>query len=228
MRIFQARFIIPGSIILLLLIAGGVYLFLAGKSNHYFLVSYKQDIHDGLPVLIENIKAGEVDWVERMGSDQDAFLVRFNLEKEFSIPANSDIEIRSDRAGRSASIRISIRASRDYFAAGDTLWLNDQVNGIDASLPADKLADGNLVYRIQLFALKQELPAGTPALKKIKELHVVKEGDTFKYFSGNVRTLKDAKVLRKELVAGGIKDAFIVPFLGEKRISIEQALKYEN
>lgn len=228
MRFFQAKIILPVASILLLSIVGVVYLFFFPEPNHYHLITYKADIREGLPVYIENTRAGEIEWVRPVNEEQKTYIARFKLSDEVSIPVNSVVEVQNDDSGNSAGILIHVMASRTYFEIGDTIWLDGALELPKVETTGSGHKEDTLYYSVQLFVLTKELPANAEALKHLDEFYVKKEGETYKYFSGKLKTLAEAKMRRKELVAGGIKDAFIVPFLNEERISIEQALKYEN
>ncbi len=54
------------------------------------------------------------------------------------------------------------------------------------------------------------------------------ENNIYKYTIGSEDTLEDVKELRKLAVKNGYKDAFIIAFLKNKKVSISSAVEYQN
>ena len=54
------------------------------------------------------------------------------------------------------------------------------------------------------------------------------ENNIYKYTIGSEYTLEDVKELRKLAVKNGYKDAFIIAFLKNKKVSISSAVEYQN
>jgi N-acetylmuramoyl-L-alanine amidase len=78
-------------------------------------------------------------------------------------------------------------------------------------------------YRIQFASYKKER---TPDFKKFRGLPDIKmyEHDgMYKYTTGNDTSLQQANKLKEELIKKGFTDIFVVAFLNEQRIPIEEA-----
>ncbi len=78
-------------------------------------------------------------------------------------------------------------------------------------------------FRIQIFSARQPLKAGDPAFKGLKNCRYTKAGEWYKYTYGNETDYQKIKQLRQELSAK-FKDCFIVAFLGDKQITVKEAL----
>lgn len=99
--------------------------------------------------------------------------------------------------------------------------------------PASDLASADLIYKIQIGAFSRGIPNYLkPMFKKISllrkvETYIDEKGVTV-YTTGNLTNLADALVLQKQVRQEGAEDAYIVPFLKGKRITLEQAKEIEG
>ena len=55
------------------------------------------------------------------------------------------------------------------------------------------------------------------------DIRTYEHDGSFKYTTGDFKTLEEASALKATLRNNGYKDTFVVPFLNEKRISLEEA-----
>lgn len=78
-------------------------------------------------------------------------------------------------------------------------------------------------YRVQFALSPTEKPVNSPEFKGIDNVKCYKHNNMFKYTTGDLPDLESALKLRQAMVEKGYKDAFVVPFLDEKRITIEEA-----
>lgn len=78
-------------------------------------------------------------------------------------------------------------------------------------------------YRVQFALYPDEKPLDSPEFKGIEKVKYYRHNNMFKYTAGDEPNLEGAMKLRQDMVAKGYKDAFVVPFLNEKRITIEEA-----
>ncbi|MCK5730728.1 MAG: hypothetical protein KAH68_06620 [Draconibacterium sp.] len=88
--------------------------------------------------------------------------------------------------------------------------------------------DNELIYKIQIGAYSRGLPSYTKQLfdklsfiRKI-ENYTDKKGVVV-YTTGNLINYDDALIMKNQVRQEGIKDAYIVPYLNGKRITLEQA-----
>lgn len=89
--------------------------------------------------------------------------------------------------------------------------------------PAVEKAPPNVHFRVQFASYKKEKSPGFRKFKGLKDVRVYEHDGYYKYTSGNEKTLEKASEVRSALLDMGYKDAFIVAFLDERRISLEEA-----
>ncbi|MBQ9638311.1 MAG: N-acetylmuramoyl-L-alanine amidase [Bacteroidales bacterium] len=80
-----------------------------------------------------------------------------------------------------------------------------------------------IAYRVQFLVSEKELKPEDKALKGVTGYRVYKQDGTFRYTMGNEPTVARAKNVQSEMRSKGFKDAFIIAFQGEKRITIQEA-----
>jgi hypothetical protein len=86
---------------------------------------------------------------------------------------------------------------------------------------------GRIVYRIQISTSSSEIPSAD--LKKRlginpgEMLKVIKTGGVYKYQVGSFTDYDSAVLMNKQLIAKGIKDAFIVAYNGDNQIRVNKA-----
>ena len=88
---------------------------------------------------------------------------------------------------------------------------------------ASGVANNKVQYRVQFASYPSEKPVSLPEFSGLKDVWMYRQDATFKYTAGNFKTLKEASDYRAEVVRLGFKDAFVVPFLNDKRISPQEA-----
>jgi len=89
----------------------------------------------------------------------------------------------------------------------------------------DKILNNKPVYRIQIASSDKLLKEGNPVFKGQKNIwHYMHKG-VYKFTAGECSSMEEALDLQKKLMSKGFKDAFVVPFLGNDRISLEEAKK---
>ena len=233
MKFFQTKFIVPLAIVvLLLLVLIGYFLFMH-KTNEYFIISdHHTNLREGSPVHIENELAGKIEEVVSFSDTQARQIIKFSLSTDYSIPANSSFQLVNEKNGDQGFINIHVLASKYYYQPGDTIYLLNVVSDNDTAEPGvEKDRDGvqdKVVYKIQLAASKSKIPMDSSGFKGIDDIYELFVDGIYKYYTGNVESLTEAKKLRESIVEKGITDAFVVPFMNGERISIGQAVNYEK
>jgi N-acetylmuramoyl-L-alanine amidase len=81
-----------------------------------------------------------------------------------------------------------------------------------------------LKFRVQFMISVNEIPLDRSDLKDIPNLKTYVQDQMFKYTAGDESTPKEADQVRQLLNRKGYKDAFVLPFLNEKRITMKEAL----
>jgi N-acetylmuramoyl-L-alanine amidase len=85
--------------------------------------------------------------------------------------------------------------------------------------------DEKLSYRVQITAEAREIPTSAPKFAKFSNVTMYRHGGMYKYTVGNEADLPSAHRLLAEVIAKGVKDAFIVIFRGGERIPQTEADK---
>lgn len=98
---------------------------------------------------------------------------------------------------------------------------------------AAEAGSADLVYKIQIGAFSRGIPNYLqPMFKKISLLRKVEnytdEKGVTVYTTGNLTKLDDALLMQKQVRQEGAEDAYIVPFLKGKRITLELAKEIEG
>ncbi len=90
-------------------------------------------------------------------------------------------------------------------------------------------AGGQLHFCIQLAASATPSDLNTHTFKNLGyKVEEVKEDGRYKYQIRNLPTYEQAHLIRQKVITGGFPGAFIVAYQGERRISIEEALRLSN
>ena len=82
---------------------------------------------------------------------------------------------------------------------------------------------GDLTFGVQILISPSRIAKGSTKFKGLKNVREEKEKGMYKYVSGDVKTMNDAIALQDEMREKGFKDAFVVAYLDDKRISIKEA-----
>ncbi len=100
---------------------------------------------------------------------------------------------------------------------------------MDIETPAGNQPEmDELVYKIQIGAYSKKLPSYIDQqFKKLALLrkidHYTDENGVTVYTTGNLTNLEDAVKMQNQVRQEGIRDAFVVPYFNEKRITLKQA-----
>lgn len=91
-------------------------------------------------------------------------------------------------------------------------------------------ASDEVIYKVQLGSFTSAVPARTKALfDKISKIRTIEtftaEDGATVYTTGQMKTFEDALALQNQVRLEGIKDAFVIAILNEKRISLPEAKK---
>ena len=88
----------------------------------------------------------------------------------------------------------------------------------------NKMVAGKPVFKLQIRASATELKTNSAEFKGLKNIEMFREAGMYKYTVGNDVDLKKIQQLKREL-NGKFPDSFIIAFLGDKKISVNDALK---
>ncbi|MCF6356192.1 MAG: hypothetical protein L3J54_00175 [Draconibacterium sp.] len=102
----------------------------------------------------------------------------------------------------------------------------------EKSTSTNKQSKNDLIYKIQIGAYSRGLPSYTKKLfNKLSLIRKIEkytdEKGVVVYTTGNLTNYEDALKMKSQVRQEGIKDAYIVPYLKGKRITLEQAKKLQ-
>jgi len=82
---------------------------------------------------------------------------------------------------------------------------------------------GRVSFRVQFAMYPDSKPVDSKIFEGIEDVKMYVHSGSFKYTSGDFGSMEEALQRRKQLVARGYKDAFVVAFKGIERITNEEA-----
>jgi N-acetylmuramoyl-L-alanine amidase len=83
----------------------------------------------------------------------------------------------------------------------------------------------DVFFRVQFLLSKTKIPENSSKFKGLSDISFYEQNGVFKYTSGNFKTLEDALSCQKNVQEKGFKDAFVVAFQNEVRITLVEAAK---
>lgn len=113
---------------------------------------------------------------------------------------------------------------------------NPLVQPSDTTVKEEKKTDAHIErvnrtdvrFKVQFMSLPRRLPKEDITFKDIPDIDIIEFNGIFRYNAGNETTLESAQNIKKILVDKGYKDAYVVAYRGEERISVKEALEYIN
>ena len=81
-------------------------------------------------------------------------------------------------------------------------------------------------FRVQFSSSSKKMPVNLPEFKGLDDVRFYFQNGIYKYTSGNFKALKEAVDYQHIVQNKGFKDAFVVAFLNEERISPSESVKY--
>ncbi len=83
----------------------------------------------------------------------------------------------------------------------------------------------NISFRVQIATASVKKPLDSPEFSILKEVDYYFHEGLYKYTVGNANTLEAAAKIQEEVQKAGFKDAFVVAFFNEERISPSEAIR---
>ena len=80
-----------------------------------------------------------------------------------------------------------------------------------------------MVFKIQIANSSQKISLNTSKFTALKSVEEVIDDKTFKYYTGNFKTIDEAFEEQRRLRKNGFKDAFTVAFSNGKKINLNEA-----
>ncbi|MCK9616806.1 MAG: N-acetylmuramoyl-L-alanine amidase [Lentimicrobiaceae bacterium] len=88
-----------------------------------------------------------------------------------------------------------------------------------------KTPDKTVYFRIQFTTSPGEKPLTSPEFGKLQDVKMYFHNGLYKFTTGNETAFSEAVHLLKKIKATGFKDAFIVAFINEERVTITEKMK---
>jgi len=109
--------------------------------------------------------------------------------------------------------------------------INNRITKPAAKVPSVKSDSVSIVkedtevvsFRVQFALYSEAKPVNSKIFSGIDNVKMYYHGGSYKYTSGNFSTMEAALQWRKEMIAKGYKDAFVVAFKGKERITNDEA-----
>ena len=83
-------------------------------------------------------------------------------------------------------------------------------------------------FRVQFASYKKKRALDYRKFRGLSDIIMFRQDGLYKYTSGNFTSFKDASLLKTEMHEKGFKDAFIVAFLDDEKISIKEAKELQE
>ncbi len=118
-----------------------------------------------------------------------------------------------------------VRENVDTLAAGKSITDNSKntVNSRLGNAPTKPDSPEVVSFRVQFALYSKAKPVDSKLFSGIDDLKMYYHGGSYKYTSGDFNTMEDALQRRKEMITKGYKDAFVVAFKGDERITNDEA-----
>ena len=78
-------------------------------------------------------------------------------------------------------------------------------------------------YRVQFASYRRERSLDFRKFRGLKDVKVYEHDDQYKYTTGNTINMEEAISMKNKLIREGYKDAFVVAFVNEERVSLDKA-----
>jgi|GEM_PF-44236 hypothetical protein len=91
------------------------------------------------------------------------------------------------------------------------------------SIKTDPTKNNNVVFRIQILTSLKQISMSSEKFSGLPEIWMYQDQGLFKYTAGKASTINELNGLLDDTKKKGFTNAFIVAFLGDKRISIAEA-----
>lgn len=80
-----------------------------------------------------------------------------------------------------------------------------------------------VIFKVQIASSAKKLPMNSDKFRGLDYLVEYMDGSSYKYVAGNEKSMESATALQKKIKDQGYKDAFVVAFYNEKRITLAEA-----
>lgn len=182
-----------------------------GVKQAGFLVLWKTSMPS---VLIETGFLTNAEEEKYLGSQKGQDQIAFAIYKAFK---NYKAELEEYDAGPENEVRPRITEEQvEVFDQHITQPTNDSIK--IKTQPIEQ----NIVFKIQIANSSKKIPLNSTKFIAAKGVEEIEEDKTFKYLTGNFKTIDEAFAEQRRLRKEGFKDAFTVAFVNGKKTSMKE------
>ena len=182
-----------------------------GVKQAGFLVLWKTSMPS---VLIETGFLTNAEEEKYLGSQKGQDQIAFAIYKAFK---NYKAELEEYDAGPENEVRPRITEEQvEVFDQHITQPTNDSIKLKTLQI------EQNIVFKIQIANSSKKIPLNSTKFVAAKGVEEIEEDKTFKYLTGNFKTIDEAFAEQRRLRKEGFKDAFTVAFVNGKKTSMKE------
>lgn len=182
-----------------------------GVKQAGFLVLWKTSMPS---VLIETGFLTNAEEEKYLGSQIGQDQIAFAIYKAFK---NYKAEVEEYDAGPENEVRPRITEEQvEVFDQHITQPTNDSIKLKTLQI------EQNIVFKIQIANSSKKIPLNSTKFIAAKGVEEIEEDKTFKYLTGNFKTIDEAFAEQRRLRKEGFKDAFTVAFVNGKKTSMKE------
>ena len=183
-----------------------------GVKQAGFLVLWKTSMPS---VLIETGFLTNAEEEKYLGSQKGQDQIAFAIYKAFK---NYKAEVEGYDAGPENEIRP--RISEEQVEAIEQHIHQQEKDTIKSVV---NQPENKILFKIQIANSSKKIPLNSPKFASVKNVEELVEDKTFKYLTGNFKTMEEAFDEQRRLRKQGFEDAFTVAFINGKKSSMKEA-----
>ncbi|MFN4930100.1 MAG: N-acetylmuramoyl-L-alanine amidase [Bacteroidota bacterium] len=183
-----------------------------GVKQAGFLVLWKTSMPS---VLIETGFLTNAEEEKYLGSQKGQDQIAFAIYKAFK---NYKAEVEGYDAGPENEIRP--RISEEQVEAIEQHIHQQEKDTIKSIV---NQPENKILFKIQIANSSKKIPLNSPKFANVKNVEELVEDKTFKYLTGNFKTMEEAFDEQRRLRKQGFEDAFTVAFINGKKSSMKEA-----
>ncbi|MFN4811376.1 MAG: N-acetylmuramoyl-L-alanine amidase [Bacteroidota bacterium] len=183
-----------------------------GVKQAGFLVLWKTSMPS---VLIETGFLTNAEEEKYLGSQKGQDQIAFAIYKAFK---NYKAEVEGYDAGPENEIRP--RISEEQVEAIEQHIHQQEKDTIKSIV---NQPENKILFKIQIANSSKKIPLNSPKFGSVKNVEELLEDKTFKYLTGNFKTMEEAFDEQRRLRKQGFEDAFTVAFINGKKSSMKEA-----
>ena len=183
-----------------------------GVKQAGFLVLWKTSMPS---VLIETGFLTNAEEEKYLGSQKGQDQIAFAIYKAFK---NYKAEVEGYDAGPENEIRP--RISEEQVEAIEQHIHQQEKDTIKSVV---NQPENKILFKIQIANSSKKIPPNSPKFASVKNVEELVEDKTFKYLTGDFKTMEEAFEEQRRLRKQGFEDAFTVAFINGKKSSMKEA-----